>query len=118
MLVLALAAVLIASSFTAPNAEQAPSAKPQLRVTTLRPFAVLGTGFRPGETVRLDVRAEDGAGSAKDVAGRRGAIDASFPRLKLGRCSTYMVTARGNEGSRASIRSFPHTCGIDPRPTQ
>jgi hypothetical protein len=118
MLVLALAAVLIASSFTGPSAEQAPTAKPQIRVATLRPFIVLGTGFRPGETVRLDVRAEDGAGSTKDVAGRRGAIDASFPRLKLGRCSTYVVTARGNEGSRASVRSFPRACGIDPRPTQ
>ena len=115
IVVFAVAAILLASSFTTPNAAE--QAKPQLRVVTLRPFVVVGIGFRPGETVRVNVRAEAGAASTKDVAGRRGGIDVRFARLKLDKCPEYMVSARGNKGSRASVRSVPRTCGIDPRPT-
>jgi hypothetical protein len=40
-----------------------------------------------------------------------------FARLKLDNCPEYMISARGNKGSRAAVRSVPRTCGIDPRPT-
>jgi hypothetical protein len=36
-----------------------------------------------------------------------------FPQLKLGRCPTYVVVAKGDEGSRATVRSIPRPCGID-----
>jgi len=115
IVVLAVAAILLASSFTTPSV--AARAKPQLRVVTLSPFVVVGTGFRPAETVRVNVRTEAGAASRKDVAGRRGGIGMRFARLKLDNCPEYMVSARGNKGSRAAVRSVPRTCGIDPRPT-
>jgi hypothetical protein len=104
IVVLAAAAILLASSFTTPSvAEQA---KPQLRVVTLSPFVVVGTGFRPGETVRVNVRTEAGAASRKDVAGRRGGIDVRFARLKLDNCPEYMVSARETREAARQFAAF------------
>ena len=87
--------------------------KPQLRVVTLRPLAVAGTGFRDGETVRVSARTDAGTGTRTDEAGTAGRIDVRFPKLKLRRCPTYVISARGDEGSLAAVRSVPRPCGID-----
>jgi hypothetical protein len=91
----------------------AAAAKTRLHVVTLRPLAVLGTGFHAGESVRVTVRTDAGAGARSDEAGAAGRIGVRFPRLKLGRCPTYVISARGDEGSRATLRSVPRPCGID-----
>jgi hypothetical protein len=96
-------------------AEGGSAAKPRLRVTDLTPFAVVGTGFRAGETVRVTVRGEGDSVSATDEAGAGGRIAVRFPRMKLGKCPTYVIAARGNKGSRAGLRSVPRPCGIAPR---
>ncbi len=80
---------------------------------TLRPLAVLGTGFHGGETVRVTARTDSGVGTRSDQAGAAGRIDVRFPKLKLRRCPTYIISARGDEGSRATLRSVPRPCGID-----
>jgi hypothetical protein len=96
-------------------AESGSAAKPRLRVVDLTPFAVVGTGFRAGETVRVTVRAEGDSSSASDEAGTTGRISVRFPRMKLGSCPTYVIAARGDKGSRAGLRSIPRPCGVAPR---
>ena len=89
------------------------AAKAQLRLADLRPLAVSGTGFRAGETVRVTAITGVGAGTKNDQAGAAGRIDVRFPRLKLDRCPSYLISARGDKGSRATLRSVPRPCGID-----
>jgi hypothetical protein len=106
-----LAAVVVLSVGVA---QGRPAAKPQLRIADASPFTLVGTGFRAGETVRVTVRANTGGGSARDRAGTTGRIAVRFPRLKLGRCPVYLIIAKGDKGSSATLRSLPRPCGIDP----
>jgi hypothetical protein len=94
------------------------AAKPQLTLVSATPLTIVGTGFRAGEMVRVSVRGDIGSGSARDDAGRNGRIVVRFRRVKLGRCPEYVIVARGDEGSRAVLRSLPRPCGIDPGPTR
>jgi hypothetical protein len=113
-LIALLAVVFVLSANVGGAANQGAASKPQLRVAALSPFTVMGTGFRPGETVRVSVHTRDRDVSKTDVAGGRGVIDVRFSRLKLGNCPEYMVAARGSKGSRAGLRSVPRACGTDP----
>jgi hypothetical protein len=107
MVVLAVAAILPASSFTGPNAAE--QAKPQLRVVTLSPSVVAGTGFRPADMVRVNVRTEAGAASRKDVAGRRGGIGMRFARLKLDKLPGVHGLRQGQQGKpRGSSQRSSH----------
>ena len=98
------AALAAAGGLSAGLAAGGPTARPQLRVDSLRPFAVVGTGFRVGEHVRVTVRAD------ADVRGR---IAVRFRGMTLGDCPTYLVSARGDKGSWATMRSVPRPCGVD-----
>ena len=121
MVVLAVAVALVLSlsaSDAGNRADSASAAKPQLRVVDLSPFAVVGTGFKAGETVRVTVRARGGSASTTDDAAASGRVEVRFPRMKLGRCPEYVISARGDKGSRAGLRSIPRPCGIDPRGSQ
>jgi hypothetical protein len=91
-----------------------PTAKAKLRVVTLRPFVVAGSGFHAGETVRVTVRADTAYAWKRDEASTAGRIGVRFPALRLGECPEYVVAARGDMGSRAGLRSIPRLCGIDP----
>jgi hypothetical protein len=114
MLRVALVAVVSLAFFASLGVvSPAATGKPQLRVVTLRPLAVLGTGFHDGETVRVTARTDAGVGTRSDEAGTVGRIDVRFPKLKLKRCPTYVISARGDEGSRVTLRSVPRPCGID-----
>jgi hypothetical protein len=92
----------------------APTSRPSLTVQSLRPFIVVGHGFHAGEAVRVTVKAQGGAASARDQASAAGRIGVRFRRLKLGECAAYLVVANGNEGSVARLRSIPRACGVDP----
>jgi hypothetical protein len=107
------AAVALLAGYALSDAGGSTAAKPQLRIATMRPLAVIGTGFRSGEAVRVAARTDAGAGSRSDDAGAAGRIDVRFPRLKLRRCATYVISASGDEGSLATLRSVPQPCGID-----
>jgi hypothetical protein len=111
----ALALAVVSLAFLGLGAlSPAATSKAQLRVTTLRPLAVVGSGFHAGEDVRVSVRTDKGAGARSDEAGAAGRIDVRFPKLRLGHCPTYVISARGDDGSRATLRSVPRPCGIDP----
>ena len=109
---LLLAVALVAASASTPG-RGAEVAKPRLRVDALRPLVVAGTGFRAGETVRVIASADEGYGAKTDEAGSPGRIYVRFPKLKLGRCSEYVISAKGDKGSRTTLRSVPPPCGID-----
>ena len=111
----ALALALPFTSSGGGSAERESAAKPQLRIAGGMPFGVVGTGFQAGETVRVTMRAEGDSVSATDVAGPTGRIAVRLPRMKLGKCPTYVIAARGNKGSRAGLRSVPRPCGVAPR---
>jgi hypothetical protein len=108
---LVVAAVLLPAYAIAEG--QGAATKPQLRVLGTKPLAVVGTGFGAGEAVRVSARTDDGDGSKLRAAGATGRVVVRFPKLNLGRCSTYVISARGNRGSRATLRSVPPPCGID-----
>jgi hypothetical protein len=82
-------------------------------VVSLHPFAVAGSGFRAGEHVRVTVRAEGAAAARSDDADSRGRIGVRFRAMTLGDCPTYVVSASGDKGSRAGLRSVPRPCGAD-----
>jgi hypothetical protein len=98
-------------------ADEAAAAKPRLRVASA-PFSVLGTGFKPGEAVRVSVHAADRDAVKTVVASASGDFAVAFARLKLGECPDYIVSARGSKGSRATRRSVPRPCGADPGPSR
>lgn len=88
--------------------------KPRLSVD-LAPFAVGGSGFRAGETVRITVRGAV-ASSRKAKASAAGQFSARFPGLRVESCRSgfLIITATGDMGSRAQLRRMPPACGIDP----
>jgi hypothetical protein len=96
------------------SADQGAAAKARLNVAAAGQFTVAGTGFRPGETVRVRVQAGDRDLEKSGVANADGKLGISFRKLKLRSCPEYFVTASGNKGSRAMARSFPPACGADP----
>jgi hypothetical protein len=90
------------------------AAKPRLSVD-LAPFAVGGSGFRAGETVRITVRGAV-TSSRKAKASAAGRISLRFPGLRVDDCGPgfLIITATGDMGSRAQLRRMPPACGIDP----
>jgi hypothetical protein len=90
--------------------------KPRLSVD-LAPFAVAGTGFKAGETVRISVRGTAVGSSRSSKASAAGRISVRFPGVRVEECrpgQLLIVTAVGDKGSRAQLRRMPAACGIDP----
>ena len=109
------AALAAATGLSAGLAAGGSTAKPQLRVVSLQPFAVAGSGFRAGEHVRVTVRADGDVAARTDAADIRGRIGVRFRAMALGDCPTYVIAARGDRGSRAGLRSVPRPCGAELR---
>jgi hypothetical protein len=109
----AVAVLAAVGGLSAGLATGGPAARPQLHVASLRPFAVDGTGFRAGERVRVTVRADADVAARSDDADVRGRIGVRFRAITLRDCTTYLVSARGDKGSWASLRSVPRPCGTD-----
>ena len=61
----------------------------------------------------MTVRADGDVAARSDDADVRGRIGVRFRAMTLGDCPTYLVSARGNKGSRAGLRSVPRPCGAD-----
>jgi hypothetical protein len=110
-------AVLLLPGYAAAAGRQADSpastVRAQLRVADLRPLAVSGSGFRAGETVRVTAITDAGAGAKSAETGAAGRFGMRFPKLKLDGCPNYLISARGDKGSRATLRSVPRPCGAD-----
>jgi hypothetical protein len=87
----ALTGVLLA---TAPFA--AAATKPALRIVSDAPATVSGTGFRPGEAVRVTVLMGNQEWQKATRAGARGAFAVSWKSVRLNYCASPLaVSARG-----------------------
>lgn len=93
--------LLAALALAAPGMTGASSpAKTELRIGSLNPLTVRGTGFRPREKVTLRVTAPRPV--ARSV---RASAAGSFSirlRIRVGRCVAVVIQATGSRGSRAS----------------
>ena len=107
------AAVLVAcgsGATTDPAGVPTPSVgtKPALAVGMLFPLTVRGSQFRPRE--RVTVTLSGGRVLTKRIqANRAGRFIVSF-RMRIPRCETVLVRARGSQGSRASYELPAPNC--------
>jgi hypothetical protein len=77
---------------------------PRLQEVSTDPLVVRGTGFQRAERVKVRLTIGDESYRRLVRAGRAGTFRATFTSATVGRCSTFMILARGNEGSRATLR--------------
>jgi uncharacterized protein YfaP (DUF2135 family) len=97
---------------TSGSSSREPKAVRQAQIAPMgqNPLTVKGSGFRPGERVRLVVKGSEGAAlTAK--AGPDGSFVAAFRWLNG--CDSVTVTAAGSKGSRASFNLSQIAC-IEP----
>jgi hypothetical protein len=96
----------------APQAGAGALAAPALRIAASQPLTVSGTGFRPGERVRVTVVLPARA-SASRRAGPRGGFTLRFAALALPHCHVAVtVLARGGRGSRAALHLPAFDCSV------
>ena len=84
----------------------------KLRLLSVAPLKVKGTGFASGErvVVRLKSAATVTVTRRRITAGRAGAWVLGFPRLGADRCDVLIVSALGNRGSRAALKMPQPLC--------
>jgi hypothetical protein len=87
-----------------PAAPVSARARPALRLVTLSPVSVHGTGFGARERVRVRLRSLDIPTATRRVrATRRGRFTVTFAWVGIDRCSAFSVTAVGRSGRRATV---------------
>jgi hypothetical protein len=101
---LVLTALAAGALVTLSVASGQPEQKAELRLLQTKPLALRGTGFRPGESVRVTLLASIKRTSRRATAGPNGSFKVSFPRGAAEGCSLQIAHAVGSEGSRASVR--------------
>jgi hypothetical protein len=104
---LVLLAAILAAVATTPSGLA--RTHPTIDVTRIIPITVIGSGFKPGERVRIVVRSP-GVRRKTVTASRRGRFTAIF-RGGAGKCAAIRAIATGNKGSRATAY-VPPSCGI------
>jgi hypothetical protein len=107
LLFVVLIGLLVTSAATAGSA--------RLRVTSLSPATVRGTGFVPGERVRVTVAAGSSA-TRRVLAGPAGGFVARFQTVTLGWCTAYVIRAVGTSGDTAIVRVRAPECPQPPTP--
>ena len=78
---------------------------PALRVTKMRPLQVSGAGFKPGERVSVTVLVSFKKWRKPAVATAAGRFSAVFRGAGVDQCTSFVVSARGDRGSRAHVRN-------------
>ena len=96
-------AIVVAVAVCAASASA--SQRPTLAVTSAAPFTVRGAHFVPAERVTV-VAMVRGRHVRRVVANANGTFTARF-RVSVDRCQGWIVTARGNHGSRAALKIRP-----------
>jgi hypothetical protein len=81
-----------------------PSSSAALSLADTSPLTVRGSGFQPGERVRLDL-GSSGATTLARASGR-GSFRASFD-VPVTRCDRIRVIAIGSKGSRVVLKRLP-----------
>jgi hypothetical protein len=102
-----LIALLASSAATAGGA--------RVRLTNASPATVRGTGFVPGERVRVTVDARTTV-TRRVLAGPAGGFVARFQTVILSWCTAYVVRAVGSTGDTAIIRVRAPECPQPPTP--
>ena len=100
-----LAVTIIALVLAVPVAA---SGSPVVRVRTA-PFTVTGAGFKSGEVVRVVVDTT-ARYSATTRASATGSFLVRMPSIHPARCTSYIVHATGNLGSKAFLKYRPPEC--------
>jgi hypothetical protein len=90
-----------------PSGSKTTAAMPQLAPVQQQPLTVRGTGFQPGEKVRLAAKGLKSS-LADATADADGAFEAAFHGLK--ECDSVTVTAVGSKGSRAEFNLSQIAC--------
>ena len=100
-------AAVVASDSGGPKKDQAQSERARLRPVGQSPLRVKGTGFVPGEQVRLTLGG--GTNLAQTVrASAEGSFTAVFRGVSA--CDSVTAYARGSKGSRASFNFSQVAC--------
>jgi hypothetical protein len=98
-----LLALLVALAL--PTGAPAAHRTPALRLTSVAPLTVHGTGFAARERVRVRVLAPRPL-TRRVRATRNGTFHVRFAEL-VDRCSAFDIRARGGDGSRARLKVQP-----------
>lgn len=88
-------------------AAAASAASPKIAIVDRSAFAVRGTTFHAGEHVLVSVNVNGKSYSKRMTAGKGGGFLARFTTVFVPRCASFVVSARGDEGSRAGLRIIP-----------
>ena len=85
-------------------AQETAAGKAKLRLMSPAPLKVKGTGFVSSERVLVRVRSKRGLTRKRVTATRSGAWVLTFPGILYERCAGLIVSAVGNQGSRAGMK--------------
>jgi hypothetical protein len=77
--------------------------RPGLRLMKTRPVEVHGSGFAPGERVRVVLHAGAAAAAERITASGAGGFNVTFRDTKLAGCVPLSIAATGSAGSRARL---------------
>lgn len=106
LVILALVAAGCGQAADAPSSNRPQDSAAQARLVPVSksPLRVKGTGFVPGERVRVEVEGQE---SRTVTASGAGSFAVGFPS---DRCTSVTVTATGSKGSRASFNLSRALC--------
>ena len=88
------------------------SGKARILPVGMSPLRIKGTGFAPGEHVRLTATAGSKKVTRTASAGQRGGFVVSLPLGSVDRCNGLTVVAKGDKGSRTSFRFSQLLCAL------
>jgi hypothetical protein len=95
-------ALIAAAALAAPASS---AVAPVLRATSFSPLAIRGTGFKPGEPVKVTVLPQRAVASVR--ADMAGVVVARFDGVVVGRCGSVAVRAQGAHGDVALLKRPP-----------
>ncbi len=84
-------------------AAPAAAAKATLRVVKLSPLTIRGTGFKPGERVKVTLSA-GAAGTVRGTATAAGTLTVSLRKAKVTACTAYTLRAVGAAGTKVTFK--------------
>lgn len=108
---LAVGALLPALAWFVGGSAQGRAAAPKLRMLDASPLRLAGSGFSPGERVRVRARTGLAKRSRRVRADSDGRFRVRFARLAQDPCSgSLAATATGSDGHRASLKHAQRQC--------
>ncbi|HET9324263.1 MAG TPA: hypothetical protein VFO03_10310 [Gaiellaceae bacterium] len=105
-----LAAIVLLVAPVGAAAAQSTSGPAKLRLLSLAPLKVKGTGFKSRERVVVRLMSRSSITRRRITAGRTGAWVLGFSRLDADRCDVLVVSAVGSRGSRAALKLPAFIC--------